>query len=395
MNLAEYNPRNLTTEEFDGLVESLKTFGLVEPIVVNKDFTVIGGHQRIRAWKHLGNEEIEVNVIDLDKKLEKALNVTLNNPHVQGTFDDLKLQELLNEIHTLENFEALRLDKLYSLDLSEVEEDEPDLSVSDEPKTKEGDYYDFNGHRIYCADSTRMKFSDLAVNVSMSFTSPPYNTDNRGFEDSKYESTNDDLSSEKYKDLLVKTTKLGYKTADYAFVNIQQLSGNKVELIEFLYELKDHFVDVIIWDKENSIPAIEPNVLNSRFEYIFIFSKQKNPTRKIDTGKFQGTVDNVYSAKRGERNEFSDMHRATFPLHLPAYFIQNFTKEKDYVLDLFLGTGTTLMACEKLDRKCIGVEIDPKYVDLIIRRWIKYRKENGLSTEIKRNGYDINIEEFE
>lgn len=112
LKFAEYNPRNMSDKEYSGLKASLKEFGVVDPIIVNKDFTIIGGHQRVRAWQELGNIDIDCIVLDLTKKQEKKLNVILNSQLISGTYDDEKLALILEEIKNDDNYEDLRLDEL-------------------------------------------------------------------------------------------------------------------------------------------------------------------------------------------------------------------------------------------------------------------------------------------
>lgn len=119
LNPAAYNPRLINDVEFEGLVESLKTFGQQENLIVNKDMTIVSGHQRYEAMKFLGWEKAMCNVVDLDKKQEKKLNVTMNNKHISGDWDDLKLAEILEELKYDEDYEPLQLHKLEPLDLSE------------------------------------------------------------------------------------------------------------------------------------------------------------------------------------------------------------------------------------------------------------------------------------
>ena len=186
---------------------------------------------------------------------------------------------------------------------------------------------------------------------------------------SKYLNNQDNVKN--FSDLLTNSINQSLNKSQYSFYNIQQLANNKVCLLEFLFKFKNEFVDTIIWDKQIGVPAMARNVLNSRFEYIFIFSNKTNK-RSINTGNFRGTVDNVYNALPQRTNEFSNIHAATFPVHLPTFIISNFTQKGDRVLDNFLGTGTTLIACEKLNRKCYGMELDPIYCDVIIKRWEDY-----------------------
>lgn len=124
LNPAEYNPRTITKDEFEGLKFSLEKYGQLENLVANKDMTLIGGHQRLEAMKKLGWTEATVAIIDVDKHTEKKLNALLNSQAISGSFDDLKLAEILEELKLDDDYESLRLDKLEALDLSPSNEEE-------------------------------------------------------------------------------------------------------------------------------------------------------------------------------------------------------------------------------------------------------------------------------
>lgn len=158
--------------------------------------------------------------------------------------------------------------------------------------------------------------------------------------------------------------------ARYAFVNLQPLAGNKVALVEFLYELKDYLCDILIWKKTTSAPLLARRVCNSQFEFVFVFSKENN-SRAIGTREFRGTESNVYDCSPQRNNEYSSEHAATFSVEFVGHYIKTFSNKGDLVLDCFGGTGTTLIAAEQLGRKCYMMEIDPHYCDVIIARWEK------------------------
>lgn len=135
LNPALYNPRTITEEEFNGLVASLRQFGQQENLIVNKDNTVISGHQRLEAMKYLGWDEAVCNVVDLSSREEKKLNVIMNSQAIAGKYDDLKLSEILEELKLDDDYKLLRLDKLEPLDLSDAMDPFGD-DDSQERKTK-------------------------------------------------------------------------------------------------------------------------------------------------------------------------------------------------------------------------------------------------------------------
>lgn len=184
---------------------------------------------------------------------------------------------------------------------------------------------------------------------------------------SKYNDNDDNMSDDEYTEFLNKYINNACECAQYNFVNVQWLANNKQSLIDIMNSNRNILGDIIIWDKARSQPQLAENVLNSEFEFVFCFHEKGN--RRIGTIPFHGTKKNIIHISSGH-NEFSDIHNAVFPIELSAHFIDNFAKES--VLDLFGGTGTTMIAAEQLGRKAYLMEIDPKYCDVIIARWEKF-----------------------
>lgn len=232
-----------------------------------------------------------------------------------------------------------------------------------------------------CGDSTDKASVELlmdGVKADISFTSPPYNAGKTPTEDkmgktSKYANDSDDKTDEQYFELLDKFTELAMQNSEYTFVNIQMLSGNKLALIDYLSANRNNLADILIWDKLTSQPAMAENVLNSQFEFVLVFSDNAN--RHIGTQKFRGTQSNVVSISKQTKNEVKD-HNATYPVEFAAHFVNAFSSKNSVTLDLFLGSGSTLIACEQTDRTCYGMELDPKYVDVIRKRYWKFVNDN-------------------
>ena len=248
-----------------------------------------------------------------------------------------------------------------------------------------GDLFEIGEHRLLCGDSTDSDAVAKLMNGSkadISFTSPPYNagttpTEIKMGKTSKYANDSDDKSEDEYLKLLTDFTNNTLLFSEYSFVNIQSLSGNKTALIDFLYNMKSVYADTLIWNKQNSQPAMAENVLNSQFEYVHVFSNKAN--RAIGTKKFRGTLSNVIEISKQTQNKVKE-HNATFPIDLAAHFILNFCEKS--VLDLFLGSGTTMVAAHQLNRKCYGMELEPKYCQVIIDRM----KKLDPTLVIKKNG---------
>lgn len=381
INPAKYNPRIITKDEFDGLKESLTTFGQQENLIVNKDMTLISGHQRLQAMNALGWTEATCNVVDLNNHEEKKLNVLMNSQAISGKWDDLKLAEILEELKLDDNYEALRLNELEPLDLSptEVEEDEAPEVIQDPPKSKLGEIYQLGRHRVMCGDSTDFgAVSDLmnGDRADITFHSPPYNASKNshlngevtGFDD-KYQTHNDALEDADYLRLLISTTENSLEFSKYAFINLQLLTHNRLPIIDYQTHFREMIKDILVWNKSVAPPNITKGAFNTKWEYIFAISKDTK-TRGFPTN-WQGKYPNVIETENNSGNQYADEHRAGYPLALPIWIIQKMDFAKS-VIDLFLGTGTTLIACEQTDRICYGMELDPKYVDVIRKRYWKF-----------------------
>lgn len=155
------------------------------------------------------------------------------------------------------------------------------------------------------------------------------------------------------------------------------LAGNKVDICRYLYDLSGNLCDVSIWYKTNTQPAMAPRVMNSQFEFIFVFSKDNN-SRAIGTKDFRGTVSNVFVCDPVHKNDYSNIHAATFSVPFVSNYIDKFSNKGDIILDPFGGTGTTIIAAEQMGRKARLVELDPHYCDVIIARWEKLTGKTAI-----------------
>jgi DNA modification methylase len=267
------------------------------------------------------------------------------------------------------------LDAIFPIESSEQDDVVPE--PPEEPITQRGDIWQLGRHRVMCGDSTKVDDVERLMDgnrANISFQSPPYNAGdnalggNKKMKKSKYLNDDDNKTSDEYLSFISSFTLIALHFAELSFVNIQQLAKNKKAVIEYLYAFRDHFVDRGIWFKGGGQPAIAESVMNSRFEDVYIFDCNKNPKRVIRTNKFRN-ISNVFEYNPSGKNDCKESHAATFPVAFPQHYITFATGINSIVLDLFLGSGSTLIACEKTNRICYGMEIDPVYVDVIIKRY--------------------------
>lgn len=386
----EENPRFITDQKFKKLVKSIKEFPQmleVRPLVVDENFMVLGGNMRLKALKSAGVFEVPIQQVkgwtdDQKKEFIIKDNIGYGEWDWDIVANDWDIQKLKDWGMDLPDFPDTELDAEED-DYTEPDDLQVDVVL--------GDLIQIGDHRLLCGDSTDAdqvaKLMD-GEKADISFTSPPYNagkseklSGNTHTDDNKYNLYNDNQSKDDYLKLLIDFTNNSLMFSNYLVCNIQSLAGNKIAIIEYLYNFKDNFIDVAIWDKEHAAPAMAENVFNSVWEYMFFLTLEKNPSRAIPNANFRGNTPNIYRGKPNRNNKFSNYHAATFPIDLPEWVL-NFTNKNDSVLDLFLGSGTTMVASHQLKRKCYGMELDPKYCQVIIDRMIKL----DSNIEVKING---------
>ena len=351
---------------------------------------VLGGNMRLKACIEAGLTEVPV--IKASSLTPEQQNEFIIKDNVG--FGEWEWDVLANEWD---------VDKLteWGLDIPDyepkvLEAEEDDFEIPDEVQTDIvlGDLFEIGEHRLLCGDSTDSDQVAKLMNgekADISFTSPPYNagkseslSGNTHTTDNKYNEYNDNQTKDDYLDLLIGFTNNALLNSDYLICNIQSLAGNKIAIIEYLNKYKNQFIDVAIWDKGHGAPAMAENVMTSAWEYMFFISSKDKASRAIPNANFRGTIPNIYRGKPQRNNEFSNIHAATFPIDLPEWALQ-FTKEKDIILDQFLGTGTTMVASHQLKRKCYGMELDPKYCQVIVDRMRKL----DPTLVIKKNGQTV------
>ena len=385
------NPRLIKDDKFHKLVKSIKEFPemlKLRPIVVNDDMIVLGGNMRLKACKEAGLKEapiIKASELTAEQQREFIIKDNVG-------FGEWDWDFIANEWDA-EQLNDWGLDLPVDFNVVEETAEEDDYTESDNLKVDVvlGDLIEIGEHRLLCGDSTDSDQVAKLMNgekANLSFTSPPYNagksellSGNTHSGDNKYDSYNDNQSNENYLDLLIGFTNNALINSDYLICNIQSLAGNKIALIEYLNYYKNNFIDVAIWDKGQGQPAMAENVLTSAWEYLFFISSKDKATRAIPNANFRGTIPNIYRGKPQRNNEFSHVHAATFPIDLSEWAMQ-FTNKGNIILDQFLGTGTTMVAAHQLKRKCYGMELDPKYCQVIIDRMQKLDD----TLEIKING---------
>lgn len=399
----ENNPRN-NESAVDAVAESIKQFGFKQPIVVDKDNVIIVGHTRWEAAQRLGLESVPVLVAeDLTEQQAKAYRLADNKTNELSGWDFLALDEELDGILDFDMTDFGFDDE--EPEPIEVTEDEYDAEEPAEARTKSGDLWQLGKHRLICGDSTDAETAARLMGdarAKILFTSPPY-SDMREYNGDK------DLSVAN----LARFIETFKEYAEYQCVNlgIQRKDHEIVQYWdEYITQAKACGYKLMawnVWDKK-TVGAVgqQSALFPIRHEFIFVFgsdffdinrtvrkqdasihANKRRAVRQVDGGMKTtntGDMSNKYKQMESvqtivsEHGSIRKLHPATFPIDLPAAYIQSMTDEEDAVIDPFGGSGTTMIACEQLDRVCYMCELDPKYCDVIIDRWETFTGEKAV-----------------
>lgn len=246
-------------------------------------------------------------------------------------------------------------------------------------RVKSGELWALGDHRLICGDCTDADIIEKLMDGNASdivITSPPYGASGsskirdhyvRGSKTNKSFYNEYDDNADEWLGLIRESYEIMKSYSVAQFINIQMLADNKRSLIRFLNDNAENLCDVIVWDKIVAPPQMHGNVLNNQFEFIFVFGNAK---RTIPFGNFHGNISNIIVQTVGN-NQYADVHRAVYPIALPAKLME-IASTAESIFDPFGGTGTTMIACEQLNRKCYMCELDPRYCDVIIKRWEDY-----------------------
>lgn len=396
---AEYNPRKWDENAAKQLTESIKRFGLIDPIIVNgasnRKNVVIGGHFRLEVAKNLGIQQVPVVYVNIPNvQKEKELNLRLNRNTGEWDFELLKSfdVELLLDV----GFDDSDLSHIWDENLG-VENDDFDVKKEiekiKEPKSKLGDIYQLGSHRLVCGDATNPEVIKKLVQdekISMLYCDPPYNISldysNGIGTNGKYGGkTNDKKSEKEYKTFLKKTLENGLSIALSDAHVFYWCDENYIGLVQELYkQLGITSKRVCLWIKNNQNvtpqtafnKVYEPCVYGIRGNpYLSESVKNLNEVLNKEVGTGNRLTDdildlfNIWLAKRLPAQDYE--HPTEKPPTLHEKALRRCTKAGDIVLDLFGGSGSTLIACEQLKRRAYLCEIEPIFCDLIIKRFEK------------------------
>jgi len=381
------NTRTHSEEQVGQIAASIKEFGFTNPVLVDQDNMIIAGHGRVMAANKLDLKEVPTIRLDyLTEAQKRAYVIADNRLALNADWDYEMLKVELKELDDLEfdvnllGFEDKEIDDLLAEPTEGlVDEDEvPDLP--DEPVTKLGDLWQLGNHRLLCGDSTSIDAVDTLMDgnkADMVFTDPPYGV--------SYQS-NMRTKSEKF-DVLVNDDLL------LDITPIIEVFSNGWVFIWTTWKVIDKWIDntksfgypnnVVIWSKGGGGIGDLKKTFSTDYEMALVWNRGNELC-----GKRIGSV-----WKIDKDNHVNYKHPTQKPVALAVEAIDKTTKNGQIILDLFLGSGSTLIATEKTNRKCYGMELDPKYCDVIINRWQDFTGKEAVHLELNKTYNKLNEHE--
>ena len=373
---ASYNPRKKLKPgdpEFEKIKNSITEFGYVDPIIVNSDMTIIGGHQRWSVLKTLGYTEVDCVVVEVDKTKEKALNIALNK--VTGEWNKELLADLIKDLQSLDydisftGFDPPEIDELFNdVHSKETKEDKFDIdeAMKGEAFVEEGDVWLLGRHRLMCGSSTKAEDVKILMDgktANLCITDPPYNCSYEGGTGMRIMNDSWKDKKEFYKFLLDAFTNAYNCLADGAAIYIFHSDAEKVNFFNATVDAGFHYSTTCIWVKNALV--IGRMDFQMRHEPI-IYAFKDTARHKFYGDRKQTTVWEF------DKPVKSKLHPTTKPLALMGYPMLLSSQENGIILDLFGGSGSTLMAAEQTNRIGYLMELDPMYASVIVKRYVAY-----------------------
>jgi len=388
------NPRK--KQAIDKVASSIKEFGWQQPIVVDQDMVIVVGHTRYQAAQKLGLDKVPVQIATgLTEAQIKAYRLLDNRANQDALWDDDMLKIEVQDIDKLDidlaltGFDEKELDKLLFVEQDGLT-DEDAVPEDVEPKVKKGELWQLGNHRLLCGDSTSEADVAKLMNnqkADLIFTDPPYGMSYGGGRASGSSKKgdrvkahgmiiNDDLRGDALFNLVKEALRLSKEHSKSGSASYVCLSYKNYTVFETA--LKEAGLEVntcIVWDKK----SIGLGMANYRPQHEFIFYS------KGDQWLGNKSQSDIWSMSRGNTSGYK--HPTQKPVELIEKAILNSSKSEDLVIDLFGGSGSTLLACEKTKRKSNLMDLDPKYCDVIIKRWEDF---TGQTAKLLERGTDTN-----
>ena len=368
----EKNPRK-NDDAVKYVAESIQQFGFKVPIVIDTNGVIIAGHTRYKASKKLGLEEVPCIIADdLTEEQIKAYRLADNKVAEKSEWDIDLLSGELEDILDID-MSDFGFDLSIDEEEAEVVEDNFEAELPEEPKAKLGDIYQLGRHRLMCGDSTSVDDVEKLMNgikADLLITDPPYNVDYEGGTKEKLKIANDKMGNDDFHKFLYDVFVNAYTfmkdgASFYVWYASREVSNFQNSITESGLSVKQE----LIWNKNSLVIG--------RQDYQWkhepcLYGWKETASHNWYGDRKQTTILDF------DRPTKSELHPTMKPIPLFDYQIKNSSKKDDIVLDLFGGSGTSIIACEQNGRNCYTMEFDPRYIDVIIARWEQFTGQKAV-----------------
>ena len=386
------DPRNARTHpkrQIDQLKASIEAFGFTNPILADPEGHIIAGHGRLQAARAMGLTEVPTIILSgLSETQKRALRIADNKIALNAGWDLEILQLELSELAsldvdidpTLTGFSTGEIDVIITSGADPDDEVIPPVPAT--PRTKPGDVWILGDHRVGCGDSRDAGYLERVIGhgarVDAAFLDPPYNVKIGGHAVSagrhrEFAMASGEMSEAEFRSFLADTLGAAARCSRDGAVHFVCMDWRHMDSVsEVGNTVYGERLNLCIWNKSN---AGMGSLYRSKHELVFVYRVGTAPhLNMVELGRYGRNRTNVWdyasvNSLRGSRREDLSLHPTVKPTGLVADAIQDVTRRGDLVLDLFLGSGTTLMAAERTGRRFRGLDIDPAYVDVAIERW--------------------------
>ena len=410
------NPKKHSEKQITQIINSIKEFKFNNPILIDENNVLIAGHGRLLASKHLQIKEIPaIRLTHLTESQKKAYRIADNKLTENGAWDTDLLKIEFEEI------QKLNLD--LNLDITGFDNQDIDLLFNPPPPadnklnkipyipekeivSKAGDIWQLGSHRIICGDALeRIAFERLLQDkhAAMVFTDPPYNVKinghvcgNGAIKHKEFAMASGEMGSNEFTEFLSANFKLLKEFSKNGSLHLICMDWRHVEEISRAGHVYDEFKNICVWNKTN---AGMGSLYRSKHEFVFVYKngegKHINNIELGSKGRYRTNVWDYAGVNTFKNTNLLKLHPTVKPVELIWDAILDVSKREDIVLDSFLGSGSTLIACEKAHRLCYGIELEPLYVDTTIRRWQELTGKEAIRESDGKSYKEILVEQLE
>lgn len=410
------NPKKHSEKQITQIINSIKEFKFNNPILIDENNVLIAGHGRLLASKHLQIKEIPaIRLTHLTESQKKAYRIADNKLTENGAWDMDLLKIEFEEI------QKLNLD--LNLDITGFDNQEIDLLFNPPPPadnklnkipyipekeivSKAGDIWQLGSHRVICGDALeKMTFERLLQDkhAAMVFTDPPYNVKinghvcgNGAIKHKEFAMASGEMGSNEFTEFLSANFKLLKEFSKNGSLHLICMDWRHVEEISRAGHVYDEFKNICVWNKTN---AGMGSLYRSKHEFIYVYKngeqKHINNIELGSKGRYRTNVWDYAGVNTFKNTNLLKLHPTVKPVELIWDAILDVSKRGDIVLDSFLGSGSTLIACEKAHRLCYGIELEPLYVDTTIRRWQELTGKEAIRESDGKSYKEILVEQLE